>query len=87
MREDALRMKAAGFWDVLSDAIKNFSNNGDANQAAAIALYAILSVIPLLLLTIIAAGSFFSSHPNIQTDIVRGIQNFHPYFSGIFSSN
>ena len=82
MREDALRMKAAGFRDVLSDAIRNFSNNGDANQAAAIALYAILSVIPLLLLTIIAAGSFFSSHPNIQTDIVSGIQIFHPYFSG-----
>ena len=82
MRKESIKMRAAGAWDILCDSINNFSLNGDANQAAAIALYAILSVIPLLLLTIIAAGSFFSSNPNIQTDIVSGIQNFHPYFSG-----
>ena len=80
-RKEFLKMKGADFWDILSDAVDNFSNNGDANQAAAIALYAILSVIPLFILTIIAAGSFFSSNPNIQKDIVTGIQNFHPYFS------
>jgi len=81
MREETLRMRVAGFWDVLSDSVKNFRQNGDGNQAAAIALYAILSAIPLLILTIIAAGSFFSSNPHIQTDIVGAIQNFHPYFS------
>jgi membrane protein len=81
MRKESLRMRAAGFWDILSDAVKSFGNNSDGNQAAAIALYAILSAIPLFILTIIAAGSFFSSNPNIQTDIISAVQNFHPYFS------
>lgn len=81
INRESLKMRAAGFWDVMYDAVNNFSNNGDANQAAAIALYAILSVIPLFILTIIAAGSYFTSYPNIQTDIVAAIRNFHPYFS------
>lgn len=81
IQREAIKMKGADIWDVLSDAINNFSNNGDTNQAAAIALYAILSAIPLFILTVIAAGSFFSSNPTIQNDIVAGIQNFHPYFS------
>lgn len=81
-RKDSLRMKAVGSRDILFDAVRNFSQNGDNNQAAAIALYAILSAIPLFILTIIAAGSFFSSNPQIQKDIVRTIQNFLPYFSG-----
>ncbi len=80
-RKESIKMKGADLWDVLSDAVNNFSNNGDANQAAAIALYAILSVIPLFILTMLAAGSFFSSNPTIQKDIVAGVQNFHPYFS------
>ena len=80
-RRATLQMKAAGLWDVVSDAVINFSRNGDDNQAAAIALYTILSVIPLLILTIIAAGSFFSSNPHIQTDILNAIKGFHPYFS------
>ena len=80
MRTESFKMKAAGTWDVLSDAVKNFGNNGDDNQAAAIALYAILSAIPLFILTIIVAGYFFSSNPDIQTDIVGAVQNFHPYF-------
>jgi membrane protein len=81
MRKETLKMKAAGFWDVLSDAVNNFGQNGDVNQAAAIALYAILSAIPLLILTMIAAGSFFTSNPNIQMDIFNAVQNFHPYFT------
>lgn len=81
MRGETLRMRAADFWDVLYDAIKNFSNNSDANQAAAIALYTILSAIPLLILTIIAAGYFFTSNPNIQADIMGAVQSIHPYFS------
>jgi membrane protein len=79
--KERLRMKAAGFWDVLSDAVTNFGQNGDGNQAAAIALYAILSAIPLLILTLIAAGSFITSNPNIQADILSAVQNFHPYFT------
>ena len=81
-RKDFLRMKAAGIRDILFDAVRNFGQNGNNNQAAAIALYAILSAIPLFILTMIAASSFFSSNPQIQKDIIRAIQNFQPYFSG-----
>jgi len=80
-RGELIEMRASGLWDVLSDAVKSFSQNGDGNQAAAIALYAILSAVPLFILTLIAAGSFLSTNPHIQTDIVSAIQNFHPYFS------
>jgi membrane protein len=80
-RSESLKMKAAGGWDILADAFKNYSANGDGNQAAAIALYAVLSAIPLFVLTIIAAGYIFSSYPHIQTDIVDAVRGFHPYFS------
>jgi len=81
VRSESLKMKAAGGWDILTDALKNYSANGDANQAAAIALYAVLSAIPLFVLTIISAGYIFSSYPHIQTDIVDAVRGFHPYFS------
>lgn len=81
MRKETVKMKAAGFWNILSDAVDNFGQNSDGNQAAAIALYAILSAVPLIVLTIFAAGSFFNSNPNIQTNIISAVQSFHPYFS------
>jgi len=81
VRSESLKIKAAGGWDILTDALKNYSDNGDANQAAAIALYAVLSAIPLFVLTIISAGYIFSSYPHIQTDIIDGVKGFHPYFS------
>jgi membrane protein len=80
-RSESLRMKAAGGWDILADSFKNYSGNGDANQAAAVALYTILSAIPLFILTIIVAGYIFSSYPHIQEDIIDAIRGFHPYFS------
>ena len=80
-RTESLKMKAAGGWDILADALKNYRINGDANQAAAIALYAFLSAIPLFVLTIIAAGYIFSSYPHIQNDIVDAARGFNPYFS------
>jgi membrane protein len=80
-RSESIRMKAAGGWDVLVDALINFRGNGDANQAAAIALYAILSAIPLFILTIVVAGYIFISYPHIQSDIIEAIRGFHPYFS------
>jgi membrane protein len=80
-RSESIRMKAADGWDILSDAFANYALNSDANQAAAIALYAILSAIPLFILTIIVAGYIFSSYPHIQADIIDAIQGFHPYFS------
>jgi len=78
---ESLKMKAAGGWDILTDALKNYSANGDANQAAAIALYAVLSAIPLFVLTVISAGYIFSSYPHIQADIIDAVRGFHPYFS------
>ena len=81
MHNEKLQMNAAGLWDVVSDAVANFKRNGDGNQAAAIALYTILSVIPFLLLTIIAAGAFLSFNPHIQADILNAVKGFHPYFS------
>ena len=80
-RSESLKMKAASGWDILADAFKNYSANGDGNQAAAIALYAVLSAIPLFVLTIISAGYIFSSYPHIQTDIIDAIRGFQPSFS------
>ncbi len=73
LKLENLRLKAASGWDVLADAVKNYSLNGDTNQAAAIALYAILSAIPLFILTIVAAGFVFNSYPHIQADITEAI--------------
>jgi membrane protein len=78
---ELFRMKAAGIWDILADSVKNYKSNGDVNQAAAMALYSILSAIPLFILTIIVAGYFFSSYPNVSEDIIDAIRGFHPYFS------
>jgi uncharacterized BrkB/YihY/UPF0761 family membrane protein len=50
-RSESLRMNAADGWDILTDTLKNYRINGDANQAAAVALYTILSAIPLFILT------------------------------------
>lgn len=80
-RSKSFRMNAAGIWYILADSVKNYKSNGDVNQAAAMALYAILSAIPLCILTIIAAGYFFSSYPNVSDDIINAIRAFHPYFS------
>ena len=76
------RLAVAAIRDILRDAVKNYGSNGDTNQAAAIALYAILSIIPLFILTMLMAGQFFGSYPNIQHDITEGIRGLHPYFSG-----
>ena len=80
-RLEAIRMKSAGMRNVFADALGNFRSNGDTNLAAAIALYAILSAIPLFILTIVVAGYIFMSYPHIQADIIEAIRAFHPYFS------
>jgi membrane protein len=71
----------AAAWDILWDAVKNFQANGNTNQAAAISLYAMLSLIPLFILTMLVAGYIFSSYPNIQNELIEKIRGFHPYFS------
>jgi len=77
-----IRMILAGLWDIFLDTVKNYESNGDFNQAAAIALYTILSIIPLFILTILMAGQFFGSNPEVLNEIMKGAQGIHPYFSG-----
>ena len=72
----------AGAWDVLGDSIGNFRSNGDVNQAAAIAFYALLSIIPLFILTMIVADNIFRSDQNVQRELAESIRRLHPYFSG-----
>ena len=67
--------------DILRDTVRNYQINGDTNQAAAIALYAILSIIPLFILTILMASLVFSSNPQIQQQLVQGAQGVSPYLS------
>ncbi len=74
-------MTVTGIWSILADAVKNYKKNGDVNQAAAMAFYSILSTIPLFILTIIVAGYFFSSYPNVSESIIDAIREFNPYFS------
>ncbi len=67
--------------DILWDAIKNYKYNGNANQAAAISLYAILSFIPLFILTMLVANYIFGARPVVQHELMETIQGFNPYFS------
>jgi len=68
--------------DILWDTIRNYQTNGDANQAAAIALYAILSIIPLFILTLLTVDNLFSTDPEIRWKLIKGIREFVPSFSG-----
>ncbi|HET6460087.1 MAG TPA: YihY/virulence factor BrkB family protein, partial [Syntrophales bacterium] len=68
-------------WDILWDAIKNYKYNSNANQAAAISLYAILSFIPLFILTMLAANYIFGTRPAVQHELIETIRGFNPYFS------
>ncbi len=77
-----IQLKLASAWDILTDSVVNYQNNGDVNQAAAIAFYAILSFLPLFILTFLMAGYFFSSYPEVKDQLIEGIQRFHPYFTG-----
>ena len=76
-----LRFRLATFWDVLGDSVRNYRANGDTNQAAAIALYAILSLIPLFILTLLLVSSLFSAEPLLQKQLLEGIREFIPSFS------
>jgi len=80
-KKEQTHLGLAGVWDILHDALRNYKYNGNTNQAAAISLYAILSFIPLFILTILVVNSIFSSNPNIQRDLIETIRGFHPYFS------
>ncbi len=72
----------AGLKDTLMDAIGRYRENGDVNQAAAIALYAILSFIPLFILTMLVISHVFGAYPEVQQEMLDGFRSFHPFFSG-----
>ena len=77
-----ISLRTATALDILKDGANNFLVNGDMNMAAAIAFYFILSIVPLLMLTIFFAGFIFGSNPRFIDDLIGLIQGFHPYFSG-----
>lgn len=87
MEKNTILLNLASVWDIIRDACRNYSRNSDTNQAAAIAFYAILSLVPLVLLTLVVAGYFFGSHPEIQKDITDSIRMIHPYFSDELLNN
>ena len=66
-----LRVHLLGVWDVFADAAVNFDKNGDTNQAAAIALYSLLSFIPMFILTILTANEILGAYPHIQQQMVE----------------
>ncbi|HAJ26039.1 MAG TPA: hypothetical protein DCG53_02130 [Syntrophus sp. (in: bacteria)] len=76
------RVRLMGGWDVFVDAVVNFDKNGNANQAAAIALYSILSFIPMFILTIIMVNQILGAFPHIQHEMLEGVKKLSPYFSG-----
>jgi membrane protein len=80
-RMEKSHLVLATAWDILWDTIKNYKYNGNTNQAAAISLYAILSFIPLFILTLLAASYIFGSRPAIQHELMETIRGFNPYFS------
>jgi len=67
--------------DIIWDTVKNYENNGNTNQAAAISLYGILSFIPLFILTMLVTNYIFGSHPEVQRELIDAFQEFNPYFS------
>jgi membrane protein len=77
-----MRLRFASAAEILRDTIRNYRTNGDTNQAAAIALYAILSIIPLFILTLLLVGDLFSADAGIQKKLIEGIRQFIPSFSG-----
>lgn len=80
----SLQLSIATVKDIFRDAVKNYQYNNNTNQAAAIAFYAILSLIPLFILTVIMLGYLFGSYPGIQDNLLQAVRDIHPYFSATF---
>ncbi len=79
-----LLLQTASAWDILKNAFIDYQYNGDANMAAAIAFYFILSFIPFVMLTMLVSGFIFGVNPHIQDELAKIIQTYHPYFSKEF---
>lgn len=80
-----LKARLQFVWDILLDAITNFRDNGQTNQAAAISLYAILSLIPFFILTFLTAGYIFGAHPEIKIQMLRGFQYLSPTVASVLA--
>lgn len=80
-KPERISLLFTAIWDILQNAGRNYQDNGNTNQAAAISLYAILSFIPLFMLTVLLVSSIFGSHPNAQKELIGMIRGFHPFFS------
>lgn len=78
---EKIQLQLAGILDILLDAARNFGQNGGSNQAAAIGFFALLSLIPLFILTMILVNYFFGSFPGAQELLFEAIQEYHPYVS------
>ena len=81
-RAMAARLEAA--WEVVRDGVVNYFRNGSLNQAAAIALYALLSIIPLFVLSMVAAGWFLGANLEIKVHILELAKEFGTADSGKF---
>ena len=79
-RSASFHLEAA--WDIVRDGAANYFRNGSLNQAAAIALYALLSIIPLFVLSVLAASQFLGANRDIQVQIIGIAKSIHPYFNG-----
>lgn len=79
--QNAVRLGMANAWDIIRDAADNYTYNSDVNQAAAIAFYAILSLIPFFLLTLLVAGHFLGTYTHIRENIAEIVKGIHPFFS------
>ena len=77
-----IRSGATTFLNILEDAVRNYRTNGDTNQAAAIALYGILSIIPLFILTLLVIGNLFGANPQIEQKLIEGLRQFIPSATG-----
>ncbi|MDD2670993.1 MAG: YhjD/YihY/BrkB family envelope integrity protein [Syntrophales bacterium] len=77
----SLLYRSAALRDILSDSFEKFQSNGDFNQAAAIALYAILSAIPFFILTLWIAGLVFGPDSGMAGGLSDTIRKFLPYFT------
>jgi membrane protein len=77
-----IRSRAMTVLNILEDAVRSYQANGDTNQAAAIALYGILSVIPLFILTLLVIGNLFGADPQIEQKLIEGLRQFIPSATG-----
>ena len=81
MQENNLTLTLATAHDILRNAIKNFRHNNDISQAAAIAFYGLLSLIPFFLLSLLVVSYFFGTQPQLQKEIITTTKAIHPFFS------